>query len=393
MLYMNYVMDTYQELHTAKEGFCKAVKRLAEATEYIQVRNGLDITLLSVCPRADLQKDHVTTFYVLSRKSLQEFEETSFLSCGYVRDDVLGSKQLIDEMKETTQLCAIIGDQKLLISQLAIGQIGRVAGATGDYTLNNPSLVRNMELAEALAVTAKPINLIVRRYGDAAKIFGARLGFDIPTKQDIFVDILKMLGKNKDPSFDHGIVGTEATEMFLRVNGADVGNLNGYISVKTSDIGKASFTVRSLLQVSDHPDEYAYVEERTHKHVREIPAEEIISDIRELAEDLRLKSKEMQARISVTLPPEEYLEKLRDVLKETKPYLGKKRTVDLLQQVLSYKDLRERTRTAQGRATLESEQLTYDRLFGEIISLTAVKSDATSEMYTKKVVGRMLLAV
>lgn len=264
-----------------------------------------EITFLSLCNLPEYQQPGKVAFYVLSEGIINGFLKFgNKFQVGLVPESEIGA-ELLDELRNTTGLIAIIHDQKYIISDISIPLLCMRASISGNLTINRQNFVRNLHLADALFSKNEKIHFIYREYPiaeksdgtvvTAKKIFSALGGKYAMIPQDILIKMEQavtkegVLGRTEIKSWT---VDHEFTDLFIEFPDAAKDFVDTYklkedvipgLFLCTSDIGKSSVIVRGTYRIGRH---YIITDEvmmkHTSKHLDEdgkVNVEKIVSDI------------------------------------------------------------------------------------------------------------------
>lgn len=293
MLDIERMIDTYSCKGNSIETFKEENAKIAENTKEICARSG-DIIFLSLCEIPEFQIEGKVTFYVLSNEYITDvLQKGSRFRVGTLNEDELG-EELLDELKSTTGLMAIIDGVKYLVSDLAIPTLTIRAGVGGDETISRQNLFRNLHFADALIHRNAPVHFVYREGVNlegktVRKIlagFGAAYTYVPQTiMYDAAEEILKdgILGEASVKYWeisheytDIEIMFPEMKDTFSKEYGVD--SLIPGVFMCTSDIGKSSVIVRGVLYSGSS---YVIIDEVMIKHVGNITKDDILEKVRE----------------------------------------------------------------------------------------------------------------
>ncbi len=397
---MNYLADNFSKAFDKQKTFEECVQKMSDCTHYV-VKKGIDVTLLTACPwPIENRPKNTQLFLMLTRQTLVNFETCgAHMTSGYVVNNKIGSLQMIDELKASSQMMAIIDDEKYVMSPHAINQLGEIIGMRGEWILNNSSMILNMAFAKALMTAQRaqrPMTFIYRENEEGVKkIFSVVKGGVPskkdplktswgyrPTKQAVLIDVLTLLKGSETVAFERGEVRTEATEMWLKVRGADIGDeVGGYVTVTTSDVGKHGFLVRQVLK---HGDGDIYLDEACREHRRVITAEELAGDVKEAADGVKAMAAKLDAEAGYSYTDDEYLENAKAILKAA-------RTTSTGGTLIGTKVAKPRAKELEAKASGGSARtgLTKLDLLKEVISFSTLATDEGSKRMAKKALGKL----
>lgn len=303
--------DGFRVCGTSYEKFKKETAELTEITKGLIVKNK-DVTFLSLCEIPEYQVAGKVSFFILSQSYLLDFMENGKkIHVGTINEEKIGSS-LLDELRSTTGLIAIIHNEKYIISDIAVPTLSIRASVSGDLTINRQNLIRNMHFADAIFSKNDSIHFVYReiQIGEEAdgtpiiakKIFAALGKYFKAVPQTILSDITdivadeKIFGKTdiREWSIDHRF-----TDLYIEFPDAgedfkDLYKLEDLvipgIFLCTSDAGNSSIIARGVYRKGSS---YVITDEVMVKHTSKATVElikekmdEIFINIRKLPETL-----------------------------------------------------------------------------------------------------------
>jgi hypothetical protein len=209
--------------------------------------------------------DGKDTFFALLPEYADAFEQGRMIpNCGITLNV---PDELKDQMKGTNKLLLMINSEMYLVSEFAIALLNRWAGVTGE-TAANPShfLLRNLHMAAAIQSRNPKLKVIFRQEGAVKKVFAVMSGSYTFRPQNVILDVLNMLRGDHTLSVQGANLShletslmaalpreeDEYRELFKASHvELEGGSFRPILEVKTSDIGRSSLIVRSLLEYSD----------------------------------------------------------------------------------------------------------------------------------------------
>ncbi len=281
------------------EEFKKKTEEMAGITKEIVVRGG-DITFLSLCDVPEVQEPGKVVFYVLNEAYLSDFMNNGGkLRCGRVAEEEIGA-ELLDELRNTTQLMIMVKEEKYLVSDIAVPTLTIRASVSGDNTIHRQNLIRNMHLADAILGKNENIHLVYRetQIGEKAdgtpiiakKIFAGLGGTYRLVPQTILSEAADLiadeavLGKMEveawsvDQRFtDLYLDFPEAAEDFAAMYKID-DTIHPGVFLCTSDVGASSVIVRGVYRKGRS---YVITDEVAIKHVGAITPKDILERVNE----------------------------------------------------------------------------------------------------------------
>lgn len=278
------LLDTYSLTGTEKADFEKAVKEMAEVTKTMTINTEM-IQSLSVCNLKEFENEDTQAFYMLGNLQLDKLMSGGKMQVGRVYKSSFG-EDILNEMKNSTNLCFLIDKEKYPVSSLALLTLTARAGVTGESTFNRQNLIRNMHIADTLQRGGKT-TIVYREENGVKKIFAVmgRAYNYIP--QTILLDIITLIDKDKKLGISspvcwgisHSITSymetfPEAAEDFERTYG--IKDKTPGIIIETSDIGYCSVTVKSVLKTKGS---YVVMDEIKFQHTPKTTPERIITAI------------------------------------------------------------------------------------------------------------------
>ncbi len=288
--------DHYRETGADYEVFKSKVSDMVGITKDITVRGG-DVELLSYCDIPEVQEEGKLKFYVLSDSYIQDFLSGKRLVIGGVPKDAF-PEELIEEMIATTGLVAVIGNEKYLVSDLAIPTLSLRASVSGDKTINRQNLIRNLHFADAIISKNDTIHFVYREVDGVKKIFAALGSQYSYIPQSVITDaadiimVEEKVGKAEVCRYeiDHDFTTITLSLPELSEAVKDDYSLPHAITpgiyLATSDTGSSSITARSVYYSGRG---MVILDEVMIKHVGKITGEMIVEKVNEsLLANIRL---------------------------------------------------------------------------------------------------------
>jgi len=288
--------DYYQKSGISFSDFKEENQRMAGCTKDLIVRAD-DVTLLSLCNVPEKQIAGKAVFYILSPEYLDaHMNAGAALHIGKVAEEKIG-KELINEMRKTTGLMALIEGEKYLISQIAMPTLTTQAMVSGTSTINRNNLYRDLHIADALFARNERIHFVYREVNIAPegqapvivkKIFAALGRYFTSCPQTIIsdvADLIKEEGAMGEPSVRAWQINQEFTELYLEFPDVaedvkEVYKLKNSITpglyMCTSDTGSSSFICRGVYSTGRG---YVITEEVSVRHSKKIAGGEVLEDI------------------------------------------------------------------------------------------------------------------
>ncbi|MCR5670708.1 MAG: hypothetical protein K6G10_06850 [Butyrivibrio sp.] len=254
------LVDNFHVCGTEMEQFRGENEAMASITKELDVKS-FEIEFLSYSD-SDAAEDK-TKFYILSHDRIDAFLKDPVLSKqGKIDNYRFGSADILDEMKNTTGLCALINGKLYIVSPFALPTFTLRAEVKGDKTISRNNLIRNLHLADALYSKDERIHLVYREEEvngvTVRKIFAGLGSLYKLIPQTIVTQTIDELTAD-------GIVGTPALSRFeidhsyttAEVSLPDVGkeiaeeykidaNIVPGLYLSTSDIGASSVIIRGI---------------------------------------------------------------------------------------------------------------------------------------------------
>lgn len=266
--------DEFKKLITEFTAHTKAVKIL-----------GADITFLSSCKIEKIQSEGKSIFHVLSEENIENFENYGYpIKAGALNVSDFG-RELIDECENTTQLIAIVDNEKFILSNIAMNTLAR-AVSLGGHGSKRSSLIRNLQIAESCYYKQDNMCLVYREATTDSgklvkKVFGVMGDYYKLTPQTILIEaydymasIMDVKCYNWEITHERTTLHIDLTEKTFDCNGTKI--VPGLI-FKTSDTGKSQFYVDLVFRVASNSS-FSIVEEITHKHTSPLAIDEIMDD-------------------------------------------------------------------------------------------------------------------
>lgn len=290
MLDIEKLLNTYSESGNSIETFKKENSEIAENTKELCVRSG-DVIFLSLCEIPKYQVEGKVSFYVLSDEYITDVLMNGSRFCVGTLDENEIGEELLEELKNTTGLMAVINGVKYLVSDLAIPTLTIRSGVGGDETIARQNLFRNLHFADAMIHRNAPIHFVYREGinlegKEVRKIlacFGSAYTY-VP--QTIMYDAVEEIVKDNilgDAPMRYWTISHEYTDIELEFPemkeefSKEYGiNLMPGIFMCTSDIGKSSIIIRGIFYVGRS---YVIIDEILIKHVGKISKKDILEKV------------------------------------------------------------------------------------------------------------------
>ena len=173
------IKDNYREAGDTFEEFKRVNREITDIT-MDKVVYGSNITFLSLCEVPEVQMEGKVIFYILNGEYIRNFLESGRrLVVGRVSKNEIPD-ELLNELRNTTGLMAIIGDDKYIVSDIAIPTLTIRASVSGNLTINRQNLIRNLHLADAILSKNEKIHIVYREV-------------EVPTEDGGMITIRKIL--------------------------------------------------------------------------------------------------------------------------------------------------------------------------------------------------------
>lgn len=302
--------DGFVEEGKSLADFSETIKKLSQDTHVVKTTPIL-LKFISSCAVgtfADKAKlEGKKAFVVLKPELLDEYlGMTSFFKVGKVLLEDLGNDQLIEELDNTTQLVAIVDDEKYLIGQSAMPQLLKLLSLGGSMMVNRASLFRNLQIADAARTKVtegkiKNLSFVVRE-GNCGngkpirKVVSVFANYFSLSNQCNLVDVCKYL-ITKGATFTRYKISTEYTEVLCEFPAVE-GVIPG-IAIITSDTGFCSYTTMLTLRVGET---YSIYKKLARKHTSEITYEDSLADVKELLAEMKTATGNITKLSNVYLP-------------------------------------------------------------------------------------------
>ncbi len=255
------LLDNFRETGDTYEGFKEAIKEISDATGNVRFYP-TDFEILSAGVGERAGKEFLLC---LNKEILEDFYRTLKLGSGYSVAITENNKELMEEMKSTTNLMVYVpfgsgaGD-KFFVSDFAIPTLAQRASIMGTQTLTSNSIIRNMHFAEALCskdAEKEGINFVYRKEGDQKKIFAAMGGSYSLIPQTILCDLIDLIDKEstlgelkvKRWAITHDLTGVQIdfpdAKVELKTSKGIEKDLTPGIALLNSDIGTSSIIIMS----------------------------------------------------------------------------------------------------------------------------------------------------
>lgn len=256
------------------KSFTKNVSHMADSTEVLAVK-GTEVTLLSLCEIEKFQTEGLSVFYILNEENVIDYLDFGErLRFGSIENEEFG-EELLEELKNSTKLVAVVENEKYLISRSALATLSQRAGVSGDMTLNRNNLARDLHIADSLFMKNEWINFVYRRCDGVNKIFAAFSSEFTLNRQDI---IIKALAHDDFPFKEFAVrnysIDNSITELFLDLPGGTTDITPG-LEIRNSDIGESSLIVRIIFRLGGS---YAITSEAALRHDRSFTFERFMEE-------------------------------------------------------------------------------------------------------------------
>lgn len=278
---------------TSLEDLCKESEIMDAITAILDTK-GADIKFLSLCELPEYQVEGKVTFFVLNEQYLDEFlEKGSKFRVGTIPIEFIG-QELLEELKKTTGLMAIIDQKYFIISEVAMPTLAIQASVSGTMTLSRNNLIRNMHLADAIISKNEKLRIVYREEEIGKDEFGvpimakkafaclARYYRYTPTSTliDIVKDCTKMMSV-RSWDIDH-----QLTEIHMEKE-AMAGlpdKVHSGIIFTTSDVGRSAFTVSGVIR---YGNSITVTDVFQAGHRKKISKEEIMTVVNRIMDDMQ----------------------------------------------------------------------------------------------------------
>ena len=274
------------------EDFCKESELMDETTAILDVK-GADIMFLSLCDLPEYQVEGKATFFVFNETYLDEFlSKGSKFRVGTIPIEYIG-QELLDELKQTTGLMAIIDHEYYIISEIAMPTITFQASVGGNLTLTRNNLIRNLHLADAIISKNEKLRIVYRKeiIGKdsigvpitAKKIFACLGKYFYYTPASVLTEIVKDCStKMKVRSWDIDHILTNVHMENEPIAGLPDKVYPGII-FSTSDVGRSSFTASGVFR---YGNSITVTDVFSSNHKKKISKDEIMTAISHIMEDM-----------------------------------------------------------------------------------------------------------
>lgn len=264
-------------------------------------------------------------FFLLSKEALDKVQGGQRMQAGYALKAKLPDTEVVEEMKASTQLVVKFNDEFAAVSSLAVGSLVDRAGLGGPAVYDN-SLLRNEHLIDALYSSGKKLQLVWRKDPNGSrKVFGVMSWKYKYVPQTMILDVLDKMKVGADftnPVVRQWSITHDVTRIYVEYPDEIKDNLIPGIELRTSDIGRSSFTVYATMRREGKRD-YVIVGEVSHRHTGE-KTEQILDEIDEhIYPELRIYPtllKELDVPVSGALLSEDdktaQLEKIEKIYKK-----------------------------------------------------------------------------
>jgi hypothetical protein len=307
------ILDNFTVKGTNFEDFKNESQAMADITKDVVIKGG-DIIFLSLCDIKERQIPGKAMFYVLSEEYISDFLlQGKPLRIGTIPVENIG-EELLEEIRNTTGLIAVINNDKYIVSDIAIPTLSLRASVSGNMSINRQNLIRNLHFADAIISKNENIHFVyreiegVKETGDkyiVRKIFAALGSQFCAVPQTIITDAANIVA-------DEGVLGTvntrewlidhEFTDLYLEFPDVAEELCTSYklpdevtpgVFMCTSDVGSSSIIARGVFRKGRS---YVITDEVMIKHVGNIVPEDVVKrindeifpNIRKLPETLAL---------------------------------------------------------------------------------------------------------
>ena len=282
------------------EDFEEVTKMMAENTKSLIVRPD-EVTFLSLCNVEEMQRPGKVVFYILSAENLEDFMlHGKALHVGTISEEKIGA-ELLEEMRRTTGLMAIINREKFLVSQIAMPTLTIQSMVSGTATINRNNLYRDMHIADALIARNEKVHFVYReceigKGPDGSpvivkKIFAALGRYFSPCEQTVLCKLSDLIKKENllgHPEVRFWKVDHEFTELYLEFPKAAEEFKTMYklksdimpgIYMCTSDTGSSSVICRGVYSTGGRS--YVITDEVRSKHTGALSPESMLEQVDE----------------------------------------------------------------------------------------------------------------
>lgn len=349
--------DGYVKIGTDKKEFFEETKKMSKITHLLEVEHK-NIVFLAYCSAPEMQREEGYAFYYMDENSINSFLDGNKLKVVYIKkgkDD-----ELLKECIATSQLIALIGEEKYIVSEYALPTLSIRASVGGDKTINRHNFIRNLHIADAFFSKSNSTRIIYRKDGDIKKIFAFLGSVYTLERQEILNDIINfvedegILGEMKVHtwSVDHRFTDIylefpQCAEDFKDIYGFEKDIIPG-LYLATSDTGSCSMIVKGTYRIKNS---VIVFQERAKKHTSSLTMEDVIkmvdedvfTNVRKLPETLvRLmvpvldySKVDVSTEAGQTKNGERVSEVLMKAMEKTVSCIGKKRIKEIHEQLMA----------------------------------------------------------
>lgn len=295
------LQDGYEAFGVDLEDFKEATSYMSSITHSLVIKDSGMCQVLSVCNEDRFQKKDCYAFYIWNALNISEIPEIFALE----KKPLIGYKKIADfpealyeELFQTSAMAIVHQNKFFIMSDLAIPTFSSRCGVSGDRTINKPSLLRNMHMAEGWFDKVETTNFIYREEevpcADCkvrmAKIFAALGGRYSSQKQEILNDIIDVIVKE-------GVLGRmevrswhqdhRFTDIYLEFPEAGKDIRDAYaltddvipgLYLTTSDVGSSSLICRGVYRLN-RCNGHVIVSELKKAHTSSLNPSEFIKDV------------------------------------------------------------------------------------------------------------------
>ena len=292
------IMDRYRAQGSSYDDYQSVTGEMAGITKDLVV-HGNDIQFLSLCEIPELEVEGKLNFYVLNQEYIRKMmEEGKRLMMGRVSRDEI-PEPVLDELRRTTGLIAMIGEDKYIVSDIAIPTLTIRASVSGDMTISRQNLIRNLHLADAIFTKNEKIHLVYREIDyvnedgstvKVRKIFAGLGKVFQPVAQTILektVDLIASTGEMGKPEIREWNVDHRFTDLYIEFPKCASEFQELYelpdaiipgLFLCTSDVGASSVIVRGVYS-SPKRRGYVITDEVAIKHTSEVSPSSILEKV------------------------------------------------------------------------------------------------------------------
>lgn len=284
---MKYLLDGFRHVGNDYKELKTLISEMTEKTKTVKVRGG-DIIFLSLCQIPKYQQPGKVTFFVFTEEFVSEFLSTGRqFQIATISIENIG-EELLEELKNTTGLIALIGNDKYLISSITMPTLCRWVSVTGFQTVNRNNFIRDLHLADAMFAKNEKLHFIYREdknenEKEVKKIFGT---FGSKFSYEPLSTIIDLIDRAMDGRYGKGevkewSVSQELTEVHIEFPESTNNGVTPGLYFCTSDVGSSSYIIRRTARKGSA---FVVTDERSIRHTEKATAEYLFSLVDSLME-------------------------------------------------------------------------------------------------------------